>query len=154
LSFGAETSSVLAPLATLVDSVAEAQVSSLSELVAAMGPYRPDVRLWVTATSAEANAVELSIEVDGKGVRTAPLTLTHDPRILTDDTVGGWLDLGELDESVAVALEVKNVADLSVVRSSILIEGCVVDGASDRCTTPGCVARSAVSVPPAVCLVN
>jgi hypothetical protein len=151
LSFGVETSSNMAPFADLVGSIAKPSISSLNEFVAAIGPYHPDVRVWIVATSAKSSSVQVRVRIDGGDVQTLPLALTHDPRILTDDSVGGWLDLGALDESVPVEVEVENAADLSVIRSHIVIGGCVVKEADDRCAEPGCVARSAVSVFPVTC---
>jgi hypothetical protein len=144
----------MAPLSQLVSSYADPSVDSLTELAATMGPYHPDVRLWVAAASVESSSVQLRVRVDGKEVETAPVELVHDPRILTDETVGGWIDIGELNESAAVEFEVDNAAGLSNVQSRIVIDGCLVTEANGSCAERGCVARSAAIVAPPSCSLN
>jgi hypothetical protein len=154
LSFGVVAASEMLPFTDFVSSVVDPTVTSLSEFVGAMGPYHPDVRLWVVASSAEASSVQVRARIDGEEVQTAPLALTHDPRILTADAVGGWIDLGELDESTSVEFDVENPAGLSNVNAHIVIGGCVVTEARNRCAEPGCIAHSAASVSPPACAVR
>jgi hypothetical protein len=154
ISVGVASGSEMVPLVELVRSVADPSVTSLTEFVAAMGPYHPDVRLWVTASSAEPSSVQLRVRIDGKDVQTVPLELEYDPQILSAGDVGGWLDLGELDESVPVEFEVENAAGLSNVRSHIVIGGCVAAETTDYCAEPDCVARSAATIFPAACILN
>jgi hypothetical protein len=154
LSLGVTSAAELAPLSDLVESVADASVSSLSELVSAMGPYHPDVRLWVVAAAGEPSSVQIRARVDGEEIPLASLALTRDPRILTAEAVGGWLGLGEIGESVPVEFEVGNAAGLSKVQARIVIDGCVAEGTSTGCDGLGCVARSEAFVSPAVCSPN
>ncbi len=150
LSYGVATRD-MATLGELVSSLAHPNVSSLTELVAAMGPYRPNVRLWVVGLSSEPTTVQVRMRVNGQEVQAGPLALSHDPKILSPGAVGGWIDVGELDEAVPVEFEVENAAGLSEVRSHILIDGCKVSQAGDRCADPGCVARSAAIVSASSC---
>lgn len=153
LSMGVNTSETgtfadrVADLGRYVDSPVS---STLDRFAAELGPYRPNVSVWVVAPSAQATRVQARARVAASEF-SATVNLAYDWRRVVEGYVAGWLDLGPLDEGTEVDVAIEDMESIGDVQSNVLVGGCPVANAYDRCKTPGCTAHSTLTVVSAAC---
>jgi hypothetical protein len=155
LSYGVTSGEAAAFDALLTDLggyIPSPAVSTLGDFTTAMGSYSPNVGVRVVARSPASSQVRVSARVNGADVLAATLELTNDWRQqVADGSTGGTLNLGPIQEGTQVEIEVQDVQALGDVQAHVLVGGCPVTPAYDRCRESGCSTHGALSVVAAAC---
>jgi hypothetical protein len=138
-------------LADASSRIREPDVATLAEFVDTMGPYKPSVRVSVTAASAEAAQVQVDVRVNGVDRAPVVLDLLHDDSWLAEGWVGAKLDVGAVLEGTPVEIGVTDIDQLGDVWSEPEVGGCPLTTSHDHCVGPGCTARNTLLVVAAGC---
>jgi hypothetical protein len=136
--------------------------STLSQLVARVDAYTPNVRVWVTApapstappaSGSRVHVIALNDAIyDATPMYFGSLDLASNTDRLADGIVSGFIDLGPLPESTNIMVQVQDELGLGSVRSHIIVDQCDIGRGTVSCVEPGCTMEVSVPVVAAGCM--